>query len=74
MMTMADPGDHPANVAPQRELGYLQALSDAGLADRARVFRCPQSGPQRDDMFRHVLTAPDRPRAVFCWSDLDAIP
>lgn len=73
-MTQSDQGDHHADVAPQREAGYRKAMTAAGLADRIRVFRLPQCGLSRDEMLSNVLQSPDRPRAIFCWSDLDAIP
>lgn len=73
-LTQSDQEDHLADVAPQREIGYRQAMAAANLGDHVRVFRLPAHGlPRKDDM-RLLLTAPDRPRAIFCWSDLDAIP
>jgi LacI family transcriptional regulator len=74
MITLADPGDHPADVAPQRELGYLDAMAEGGVADQARVIRLPQFDAPRNAAIHQILTAADRPRAVFCWSDLDAVP
>ncbi len=73
-VSQSEQGDHLADVAPQRELGYRTAMEKAGLADHIRVFRLPQIGLPREDAMRQILTAKDRPRAVFCWSDLDAIP
>lgn len=73
-VTQSEQGDHLADVAPQRELGFRDAMAEAGLADCARVLRLPQYGAPREDVIRQVLSAQDRPRAVFCWSDLDAIP
>lgn len=73
-LTQFEPDDHPADVSPQRELGYLHAMRAAGLADHIRVLRAPLTNAPREHDFRHLLTAADRPRAVFCWSDLDAIP
>jgi LacI family transcriptional regulator len=74
MITVADSTHHLADVAPQRELGYLEAMAEAGLAERARIVPFPPTGAQRDRVIRAFLSTPDRPRAVFCWSDLDAIP
>jgi LacI family transcriptional regulator len=73
-LTQFEPDDHPADVSPQRELGYLDAMRAAGLADHIRILRLPQSNAPREQDFHQLLTSPDRPRAVFCWSDLDAIP
>ena len=72
--TQNEQGDHLADVAPQRELGFREAMAEAGLADPARILRLPQAEGPRAALIRKVLTAPDRPRAVFCWSDLDAVP
>jgi LacI family transcriptional regulator len=65
---------HQADVSPQREQGYLAVMADLGLSDRARILRVPQSDQPREDRLRAYLAAPDRPRAIFCWSDLDAVP
>jgi LacI family transcriptional regulator len=72
MISPVDSDDHPADVAPQRVRGYLDCLAAAGHV--GRVLHWPQSGDARDAAIRAFLLAPDRPRAVFCWSDLDAIP
>lgn len=61
-----------ADVAPQRELGYRAAMAAAGL--EARVLSLPNLGPEREETIRRILADPDRPRAIFAWSDLDAIP
>jgi LacI family transcriptional regulator len=74
MIGLEDPENHPADVAPQRELGYIEAMAEAGLASHARFLRLSQSGGPRDEIIQRYLMAPDRPRAIFCWSDLDAIP
>jgi LacI family transcriptional regulator len=73
-MTQSDQEDHHADVAPQREIGYRLAMTEAGLADRIRVIALPNHGTPRDSQIRQILTTSDRPRAIFCWSDLDAIP
>jgi LacI family transcriptional regulator len=73
-LTQSDQEDHFADVAPQRELGYRRAMMSAGLEADIRVFSLPQYGLPRDAKLREILQSPDRPRAIFCWSDLDAIP
>jgi LacI family transcriptional regulator len=73
-LTQSDQADHFADVAPQREIGYRKAMAEAGLADRVRVISLPSYGLPRAAAIQEVLTAPDRPRAIVCWSDLDAIP
>ncbi len=59
-------------VAVQRELGYLDAMRAAGL--EARVLRLPPVDADRTAALNDFLSALDRPRAVFVWSDLDAVP
>jgi LacI family transcriptional regulator len=71
-LTQTDQDDHYADVAPQREIGYREAMSAANLP--VRILALPQHGAPRDAQIHEILTAPDRPRAIFCWSDLDAIP
>lgn len=73
-VTQSDQQDHLADVAPQRELGYRKAMADKGLAAQTRVIALPQYGTPRDAAICALLESRDRPRAVFCWSDLDAIP
>lgn len=71
-LTQTDQEDHYADVAPQREIGYRAAMSAANLPHR--VLALPQHGAPRDNQIHQILTAADRPRSIFCWSDLDAIP
>jgi LacI family transcriptional regulator len=73
-LTMPNLEAQQANVAPQREIGYRAAMAEAGLADRIRIFTMPPGRAERQAEMQRLLTAPDRPRALFCWSDLDAIP
>lgn len=74
MIALPDPGLHPADVSPLRLRGYHEAMTEAGLSDRSRVIYMPQPDEPRLAEMTALLTAPDRPRALFCWSDLDAIP
>ena len=73
MVALPDPGNHPADVSPMRELGYRAAAQDLGLKDGGRVIYFPPSEDPRDDAIRALLSKTTQPRAVFCWSDLDAI-
>ena len=66
--------DHATNVSYEREIGYGQAMAAAGLAENARILRFSvPEGDRSGDVVR-FLAMPDRPRAIFVWSDLDAIP
>lgn len=71
MLAMDRADEHKADVSPQRETGYLAAMAEAGLAPR--IFRLPETSAPREAELAAVF-GPGRPSAVFCWSDLDAIP
>lgn len=62
----------PTVVALQREKGYLEAAERAGITPR--LLRLPPVAADRTAAIDAFLTAKDRPRAVFVWSDLDAVP
>lgn len=64
-------GSKPA-VAQEREAGYREAMAAAGLP--ARAFDLSASRERRPEELAALLAAPGRPRALVCWSDLDALP
>jgi LacI family transcriptional regulator len=66
--------ENEATVDLKRQAGYIDAMAKAGLSDFSRVIRLPYAKNIRDEAVRTILTMPNRPRAMFCWSDLDAIP
>ena len=70
--TLSDP--RPSEVAAQREIGYRERMEQAGLEAKARIIRLPAPGADRSEGIADFLRAKDRPRAVFVWSDLDAVP
>ncbi len=62
-----------ANVVTQREWGYMKAMQKAGLAGQGRILRVAYDSQHRPAKIRELLQMRNRPRAIFCWSDLDAI-
>lgn len=73
-------GQHPpGSVIRQRELGYRDAMTKAGLGEYIRLVRVLNTRSQgaaqsqRESAIRQLLTAEDRPSAIFCWSDLDGV-
>ncbi|MBB3609243.1 LacI family DNA-binding transcriptional regulator [Rhizobium sp. BK602] len=64
---------HKVSVVRQREIGYRRAMQRAGFGPAARINNIPVESPMREEAMRTFLMRPDKPRAVFCWSDLDAI-
>lgn len=61
------------DVAPQREAGFARAIRRLGLGE-PRIFRVENFESDRTANLEAVLRRPDRPRALFVWSDLDAVP
>jgi LacI family transcriptional regulator len=64
---------HRSNVSDVREDGYLAVMAAAGLSNHARIDRMHLDPLPSDAELRAWLAAPDRPRAVFCWSDLHGV-
>jgi LacI family transcriptional regulator len=64
-----DPEDN--NVEAQREVGFIKAMKRAGLNPRI----CSMSGEAlaRPAEIFSLLQSKGRPRAIFSWSDLDAV-
>lgn len=62
------------NVSDLREDGYLAAMAAAGLSGSARIDRMRLDPVPNEEELRDWLASPERPRAVFCWSDLHAVP
>lgn len=71
MLSLADRLD--VHIVMQREIGYRRAMQKAGLADQVRVVRVPVDAAAQREALAAYMDAPDRPSAVFCWSDLTAI-
>ncbi len=60
-------------VFAMRETGYLAAMQEAGLSDRARIWRLRVRDGRDGQPLTDLLEADDRPEAVFCWSDIHAV-
>ena len=63
--------DNPHYSCTDRELGYAQVLVEAGL--RPRVVRRSASEFDQVAVLRDLLSAPERPTAVICYSDRHAV-
>ncbi|PKA43563.1 LacI family transcriptional regulator [Rhizobium sullae] len=73
MLSLGAREGHKVSVVHQREIGYRRAMQRAGLGSSAPIFHIPVNSPKREKAMRSFLARSDRPHAVFCWSDLDAI-
>jgi LacI family transcriptional regulator len=72
MLTLSERSE--SDVSTQRRIGYERAMNAAGLADRVRVAEVGRSEAEQMPALARWLEASDRPEAVFCWSDLTAVP
>jgi LacI family transcriptional regulator len=73
MVSLGPQDSQLANVAPQREIGFRTAIEAAGLGP-ARIDRFDDLDEARWSKLETVLRRPNRPRALFIWSDLDGVP
>ena len=80
MMVTPDTTSHSkGSVIRQREIGYQRTMAELGLAAFSRITQLPNTRMQNelanrsDGAIMAMLSAPDRARALFCWSDLDAL-
>lgn len=73
MVSMGTAKVHEHDVAPQREKGFRAAIAEAGLG-KANIFRFDNQDAARMAKMADLLRSPQRPQALFCWSDLDGIP
>jgi LacI family transcriptional regulator len=74
MISYVSDSDQTTNVTYERQIGYGIAMQAAGLADHARILRFGVPEGDRSADVQRFMAMPDRPRAIFVWSDLDAIP
>ncbi len=73
MLSYRDDEATPANVVYQRERAFLAAMQAQDLVSHARVLHLTRIGHTEYTAIADFLALPNRPRAVFVWSDLDAI-
>jgi DNA-binding LacI/PurR family transcriptional regulator len=56
-------------VTTQREIGYREAMQEAGLGKFIQVAYAPQTSRETQSVVRHLLQSRNRPDAIFCWTD-----
>ena len=74
MISVRDIDQSKSNAGNQRELGYVDAMTAAGLTSRISIVQMPDDPAASGPAIEAFLTSPRRPRAVFCWSDLHGLP
>ncbi|WEK05296.1 MAG: LacI family DNA-binding transcriptional regulator [Candidatus Devosia phytovorans] len=64
--------NQPSSVVRQRELGYRMEMIDQGCGDAVNIVRSTQVTRDVQLAIRRLLESPERPEAIFCWTDLMA--
>lgn len=57
-----------------REQGYREAMAEAGLESRARVVFSRSEDGNDSAQLEEILQDIPKPGAIFCWSDIHAVP
>lgn len=65
--------DTAGSVIRRREIGYLNAMAKAGLAEHARIVHTEEYPTDIGQLAEELLRTADRPDAVFCWNDFAAL-
>ncbi|MGK9236228.1 LacI family transcriptional regulator [Inquilinus limosus] len=68
-----DRGSPETAVTWKREQGYRAAMEGLGLGRYASVTRAALTLREIQTAARHLLQGPDRPEALFCWTDFVAL-
>ena len=67
------PDEQSALVTTQREIGFLAAVKELGIARQAQVLRSLQTPRETQAAVRHALQSRHPPEAIFCWTDFIAL-
>lgn len=62
-----------STIITQREIGYKRGMMDQELGTEINVVRGRQTMREVQAIAKKLLDAPDRPDAIFCWTDLIAL-
>jgi len=73
-MLSQDAGEgYKVSVVRQREIGYRRAMQRSGIEGEPEIVNIAIDSPRREEAMRAFLVSENRPRAIFCWSDIDAV-
>jgi Transcriptional regulators len=62
-----------STILAERELGYRRGMVEAGLGQYISVVQSPQTLREVQIAARRMLEGPNRPDAIFCWTDFIAL-
>ena len=73
MISMTTAENTEFNVSVVREKSFATCLQGYGIGGAKQVHRMPYDSAQRQAAILAMLAGPNRPTALFCWSDLFAV-
>lgn len=73
MLSLALPPVDLMQVTTQREIGYRDAMEEAGLRRFVKVVMADQTPREVQAAVRQLLRSRGRPEAIFCWTDFIAL-
>lgn len=73
MISLALPLHDDTQVTVRRELGYRQAMDDAGLRRFTKIVLAEQTAREVQAAARQLLRSRGAPEAIFCWTDFIAL-
>lgn len=62
-----------STILAERELGYRRGMVEAGLGNQINIQQIPQTLREVQIAARRLLQGPNRPDAIFCWTDFIAL-
>lgn len=71
-VAMLSLNNQPSTVVGQREIGYRMEMVEQGCGEAINIVRASQVTRDVQISVRRLLERPDRPQAIFCWTDLMA--
>jgi len=73
MISLDLPQHDDTQVTVRRELGYRQAMEDAGLRRHIKIVLAEQTPREVQAAARQLLRSRGAPEAIFCWTDFIAL-
>ena len=62
-----------STILNERELGYRRAMLEAGRGHNINIIQIPQTLREVQIATRRLVQGPNRPDAIFCWTDFIAL-
>lgn len=62
-----------STILSERELGYRREMIEQGVGENINIIRAPQTLREVQIAARRLLEGPNKPEALFCWTDFIAL-